>query len=178
MLKAFKKNPNERTMISNSKIDINSQYEQIYKMKLMINLEFKEKIQRIQNQTNKFVKEKSCMERFFDFPPLELVQASSDDITFFKGKIYALYHSLKKHKIDPNMNYDDIMLYGIDWDLFIWNIVVFQFWIIVLSNYKFDVFALSVVLTYLIDKALMITKSFFGERNLSRKAMIDNKFFI
>ena len=175
-MQAFdKKNP--KGTISNSKIDINSQYEQIYKMKSMINLEFKEKIQRIQNQTNKFVKEKSCMERFFDFPPLELVEASSDDITFFKGKIYALYHSLKTH-IDPNMNYDDIMLYGIDWELFIWNIVVFQFWIIVLSNYNFDVFALSVVLTYLIDKALMITKSFFGERNLSKKAMIDNKFFI
>jgi len=76
------------------------------------------------------------------------------------------------------MNYDEVMLYGIDWELFIWNIVVFQFWMVVLTDYNVDKFAISVVLTFLIDKGLMITKAFFGERNLSKKAMIDNKFFI
>ena len=53
----------------------------------MINLEFKEKIQRIQNQTTKYVKEKTCMERFFEFPPNDLAHQNSDDIAFYKGKV-------------------------------------------------------------------------------------------
>ncbi len=63
------------------------QYEKISKLKSYMNGELKQKIQRVSNQGNKYVKEKSCMERFLDFPPKELFQGNADDIIFYKGMI-------------------------------------------------------------------------------------------
>ena len=85
IIEAFNKNPNAAT--STAKKNRDSQYENIYKVKSLINLGFKEKIQKIQSQSTKFVKEKSCLERFFEFPPMDLAEETSDNITFYKGII-------------------------------------------------------------------------------------------
>lgn len=61
------------------------QYESLYKLKSYMNGELKEKIQKVSNQGNKHVRDKSCLERFLEFPPPELLQGGQDDIIFYKG---------------------------------------------------------------------------------------------
>ena len=41
-----------------------------------------------------------------------------------------------------------------------------------------DSVAISMLLTYMCDKILMVYRSIAGEKNLSKKSIIDNKFFI
>ncbi len=76
------------------KLNKNTHYEQLYRMKYMVNLGFKQKIQKVQNRTSLYVKDKTCMERFFDFPPSELIQENIDDIIFFKGRFFVLITTL------------------------------------------------------------------------------------
>jgi hypothetical protein len=63
------------------------QIDKIYKLKSYMNSELKEKIQKISSQPLKYVREKTKMQRFLDFPPLELIGDTADDIVFFKGKL-------------------------------------------------------------------------------------------
>ena len=63
------------------------QYEKIYKLKSYMNGELKEKVQKVSNQGSRYVKDKSCLERFLEFPPMELFEGEVDDIIFYKGKI-------------------------------------------------------------------------------------------
>jgi len=75
------------------------------------------------------------------------------------------------------MNFDDVMLYGLDWELFIWDVIIFQLWQMVIADYG-DSVAISIFLTYMCDKIIIIARSIAGEKNLSRRSVIDNKFFI
>lgn len=75
------------------------------------------------------------------------------------------------------MNFDDVLLYGLDWDLFIWDIFIFQLWQLVIADYG-DSVAIAMFLTYMCDKIIVISRSIAGEKNLSKKSIIDNKFFI
>ena len=133
------------------------QIDKIYKLKTYMNSELKEKIQRVASQPGKYVRDKTRMQRFLDFPPLELVGDAADDIVLYK---------------DPNMNFDNCCLTGIEIYWFIWDIFMFQMWMLTIRNLYIAVF-----LTYICDKILYISRSFFGEKNLARKAIIDNKFF-
>ncbi len=75
------------------------------------------------------------------------------------------------------MNFDEIMLYGLDWELFCWDVIVFQLWQLVLADYG-DSIAISMLLTFMCDKFMIVTRALSGEKNLSAKSIIDNKFFI
>jgi meckelin len=133
------------------------QIDKIYKLKTYMNAELKEKIQKISAQANKFVKEKTNMQRFLDYPPLELIGDTAEDIMFYK---------------DPNSNFDECLLTGIEWDWFVWDIFVFQMWQLTIGNLY-----LSCYLTWMCDWIMFKARTFFGEKNLARKAIIDNKFF-
>lgn len=50
-----------------------------------MNSELKDKIQKISNQPDKYVKNKTQLQRFLDYPPLELIGDTADDIVFFRG---------------------------------------------------------------------------------------------
>lgn len=58
----------------------------IYKLKSYMNSKLKEKIQKISNQPLRYVKEKTRLQRFLNYPPIELVGDTTDDIVLFKGK--------------------------------------------------------------------------------------------
>ena len=51
-----------------------------------MNTTLKDKITKISNQPLKYVKEQTSLQRFLNFPAIELVADSSDDIVLFKGK--------------------------------------------------------------------------------------------
>jgi hypothetical protein len=52
-----------------------------------MNNELKEKIQNVSNQPGKFIRDKSNLQRFLSYPPMELIGDTSDDMIFFKGII-------------------------------------------------------------------------------------------
>lgn len=64
------------------------QIDKIYKLKSYMNSELKEKIQKISSQPLKYVRQKTKLQRFLNYPPLELIGDNADDIVFFKGKIF------------------------------------------------------------------------------------------
>lgn len=70
------------------------------------------------------------------------------------------------------MNFDKVMLSGIEWELYIWNIFMYQMWMLTL-----DSCAIALFLTFVGDMLLNIIRSFLAEKNLSKKAIIDDKFF-
>lgn len=133
------------------------QIDKIYKLKTYMNAELKEKIQKVSAQPLKYVREKTYVQRFLDYPPLELIGDTADDIVFYK---------------DPNINFDECLLSGIEWDWFVWDIFVFQMWQLTIGNLY-----LSCYLTWMCDWIMFKARTFFGEKNLARKAIIDNKFF-
>jgi len=67
----------------------NLQYDKLAKLKSYMNGELKEKVQKVSNQGNKFIKDKSCIERFLEFPPIELQEGDVDDIVFYKGIMFS-----------------------------------------------------------------------------------------
>lgn len=71
------------------------------------------------------------------------------------------------------MNFDEVLISGIEWEWFIWDIFVYQMWMLTLNSC-----AISIFLTFICDKILYTARAFWGEKNLSRKAIIDNKFFM
>ena len=50
-----------------------------------MNNELKERIQNISNQPTKYVREKTKLQRFLNYPPMELIGNTPDEIVFFKG---------------------------------------------------------------------------------------------
>jgi hypothetical protein len=132
--------------------------DKIYKLKNYINSQLKEKIQKISNSPSQFIKNKTQLQRFLDYPPIEFIGNATFDIVMFK---------------DPNMNFDTILFYGIEWEWFIWNIFVFQFWQTVLGW-----ITMSCMLTIIFDEFFRWIRSVLAEKNLARKSIIDNKFLL
>jgi len=56
-----------------------------------MNCKLKEKIQKISNQPLRYVKEKTNLQRFLNYPPIELVGDSTDDIVLFKGNSFDIF---------------------------------------------------------------------------------------
>lgn len=129
----------------------------ILNLKDFMNSELKEKIQKISNQPAKYVLNKTLGQRFFDLPPADLAQDSSEDMLFYK---------------DRNDSFDNVLIFGIDWEWYLFNIYTFQMWMLTIESC-----ALSIMLTLICDMILTGIRSFCGEKNLSKKSIIDNKFF-
>lgn len=129
----------------------------ILNLKEFMNSELKDKIQKVSNQPTKYVLSKTTFQRFFDLPPVNLANENSEDMILYK---------------DRNDSFDNVLLFGIDWEWYLFNIYVFQMWMITIQS-----FSLSIMLTLICDRILTSIKRFCGEKNLSKKAIIDNKFF-
>ena len=56
-----------------------------------MNSKLKEKIQKISNQPLRYVKEKTRLQRFLNYPPIELVGDTTDDIVLFKGILIKIF---------------------------------------------------------------------------------------
>lgn len=130
----------------------------VMNLKDFMNSELKEKILKISNQANRYILKKSLGQRFFNLPPVKLAEENSEDMILYK---------------DRNASFDSVLLFGIDWEWYILNIYTFQMWMLTI-----DSLAQSIMLTLICDKILISVRSFVGERNLSKKSIIDNKFFV
>ena len=71
------------------------------------------------------------------------------------------------------MTFDKVMMSGIEWEIFIWNIYIYQMWMLTLGSC-----ALALFLTFVCDMLLNFIRAILAENNLSKKAIIDDKFFM
>ena len=149
--------PNPVKYIPNS-LNIQS----IYLLNSFMNTQLKNKIEGIASQSKIFIREKTNCERFLDFPPsIELTSENAKEMVFYK---------------DPNESFDDVLFSGMELEWLVMVIYWFQMWAISLERYHRS-FPLAIFLTFICEIILYKIRIFFGERNIAKKAVIDNRFF-
>lgn len=72
---------------------------------------------------------------------------------------------------DYGQNFDEVLFYGMEWEWFIMDLFLFQF-LMIISNEIF----ISMFITYIFDYLLYYIRIFFGNRNVAKKAVIDDRF--
>ena len=102
--------------------------------------------------------EKNMIERILNVPPNNF-EMEKNDVSLILYK-------------DPNLSFDDVLFSGMEWEWFVMDVYLFQFWMRILDDTEIAIF-----LTYLIDYALAFIRKFFGEKNIAKKAVIDDRFF-
>lgn len=95
--------------------------------------------------------------RFLDIPPVDIETMQGNPL-FYR---------------DPGFGYQNTMFYGNNFSLLIMDCVIYVMWDIILKNTFLAIF-----LSYLTNKAFAFLRRFFGERNISQKALIDDAFLI
>ena len=128
--------------------------------KTYMNDHLKEKVETAARNAKMLIREKTLCERFFDLPPNINVNTIGD-IIFYK---------------DPGKNFDNVLFTGMELEWLIMVIYWFQMWTISLGSFSHSI-AIAALLTYVIEKVLFKCRVFFGERNVARKAIIDDRFF-
>ena len=136
----------------------------IYVLSNYTNNQLKAKIENVASQSKIFIKDKTKIERFLEFPP-------SIDLTSMNAKELVFYR-------DPGINFDNVLFMGMEIEWLISVIYWWQMWTISLERYGGGAqsFALSIFLTYVCEKILFKIRTFFGEKNVAKKAVIDNRF--
>ena len=136
----------------------------IYVLSNYMNNQLKAKIENVASQSKIFIKDKTKIERFLEFPP-------SIDLTSMNAKELVFYR-------DPGINFDNVLFMGMEIEWLISVIYWWQMWTITLERYGGGAqsFALSIFLTYVCEKILFKIRTFFGEKNVAKKAVIDNRF--
>ena len=107
------------------------------------------------------VKDKTCLERFFKFPPsIDLTSNNIRELVFYR---------------DPGENFDDVLFIGMELEFLIFVIYVWQMWCISLEQYN-QALPISIFMTYVMEQIFFRVRVFFGEKNVAKKAVVDNRF--
>ena len=136
----------------------------IYEMNKFMNSHLKEKIEQVTMQSKLLVKEKSLIERFFEFPPsIDLTSNTVKELVFYK---------------DPGRNFEDVLFIGMELEWLIFVIYLWEMWNIALEKYekKGPVLPIAIFMTYVMERIFFKIRVFFGEKNVAKKAVVDNRF--
>jgi meckelin len=133
----------------------------IYEINKFMNNHLKEKIEQVTMQKKLLVKEKSMCERFFEFPPsIDLTSRKVKELVFYK---------------DPGRNFEDVLFIGMELEWLIFVIYIFNMWCIALEKYGQSL-PISILMTYVMERIFWKIRIFFGEKNVAKKAVVDNRF--
>lgn len=119
-----------------------------------MNKQLKNKLENI----NKISK-KTMIQRILDYPPgnVEDVLTNVQDIILYK---------------DENFNFDDVFFSGMEWEWYMMDVFILQMWMIALDNAEIALF-----LCFICDQILYYIRVYLGEKNVGKKAVIDDRFF-
>jgi len=122
-----------------------------------MNNQLKNKINILAISPKDFIRDKSFLQKILGYTmdSSELERTTKDII---------LYR-------DYGQNFDEVLFYGMEWEWFVMDLFLFQF-LMIISNDNF----LSMFITYIFDYLLYYIRIFFGNRNVSKKAVIDDRF--
>ena len=133
----------------------------IYQINKFMNNHLKAKIEQVTMQSNLLIKEKSMYERFFEFPPsIDLTEKNIRELVFYK---------------DKGENFDDVLFIGMELEWLIFVIYTWQMWCIALERYSASL-PISIFMTYVLEQIFYKFRVFFGEKNVAKKAVVDNRF--
>ena len=123
-----------------------------------MNNQLKSKIDIVTSNVIQNIKDKDFLQKILGYTinNNELIRINAPDIIFYR---------------DYGQNFDDVLFCGMEWEWFIMDLFIFQMFMITTNdNY------LSLFLTFIIDYLLYYIRVFFGNRNVAKKAVIDERF--
>ena len=133
----------------------------IYEINKFMNNHLKEKIEQVTMQSKQLVKDKSMCERFFEFPPsIDLTSRTVKELVFYK---------------DKGRNFEDVLFIGMELEWLIFVIYIWEMWCISLEDYGQSL-PISIFMTYVMERIFFKIRIFFGEKNVAKKAVVDNRF--
>ena len=133
----------------------------IYEINKFMNNHLKEKIEQVTMQSKLLVKNKSLCERFFEFPPsIDLTSRTVKELVFYK---------------DPGQNFEDVLFLGMELEWLIFVIYIWEMWCLSLEKYGQNL-PISIFMTYVMERMFYKIRVFFGEKNVAKKAVVDNRF--
>ena len=123
-----------------------------------MNNQLKSKIDIVSSNIIQYIKDKTFLQRILGYTidNTEFMRINAPDIIFYR---------------DYRQNFDDVLFSGMEWEWFIMDLFFFQ-WIMILAD---DVF-LAMFLTFIFDQFLYYIRVYFGNRNVAKKAVIDERF--
>ena len=125
-----------------------------------MNNQLKDQIEMV--EASKSITEQTCIQKIMDYPPdnIEVMDANRKNekqrILLLKG---------------TSRNFSDVLFSGMEFEWFIMDLYWFQMWMIALKDVE-----IAMLLTFICDQILYLVRVFIGEKNLSKKAVIDNRF--
>ena len=133
----------------------------IYEINKFMNNHLKEKIEQVTMQSKSLVKDKGLLERFFEFPPsIDLTSRTVKELVFYK---------------DKGRNFEDVLFIGMELEWLIFVIYIWEMWCLSLERYGQSL-PISIFLTYVMERIFFKIRVFFGEKNVAKKAVVDNRF--
>ena len=133
----------------------------IYQLNKFMNNHLKTKIEQATMQSHILIKEKTKCERLFDFPPsIDLTSKDVKELVFYK---------------DEGGNFEDVLFTGMELEWLIFVIYVWEMWCIALQRYDHSL-PISIFMTYVMERIFFKVRVFFGEKNVAKKAIVDNRF--
>jgi len=123
-----------------------------------MNNQLKSKLELVSSDVRRYIKDKTFCQRIMGYTindtGMQIIGAQ--DLLFYR---------------DYGQNFDDLLFYGMEWEWFVMDLFVFQFFMIILD----DVF-IPMLLTYLIDNILYYIRCLLGDSNVAKKAVVDDRF--
>ena len=133
----------------------------IYEINKFMNNHLKEKIEQVTMQSRLLVKTKGMCERFLDFPPsIDLTSRTVKELVFYK---------------DPGRNFEDVLFIGMELEWLIFVIYIWEMWTLSLEKYGQSL-PIAIFMTYVMERMFYKIRVFFGEKNVAKKAVVDNRF--
>ena len=123
-----------------------------------MNNQLKTKIDIVSSNIIQYIKDKTFLQRIMGYTidNTEFVRINAPDIIFYR---------------DYRQNFDDILFSGMEWEWFIMDLFFLQL-IMIASD---DIF-LAMFLTFIFDEILYYIRGYFGNRNVAKKAVVDERF--
>ena len=123
-----------------------------------MNNQLKSKIDIVSSNTLQYIKDKTLLQRIMGYTidNTEFLRINAPDIIFYR---------------DYRQNFDDVLFSGMEWEWFIMDLFFFQ--AIMVGGYDEYI---AMLITFIIDYILYYIRSYFGNRNVSKKAVIDDRF--
>jgi len=151
------KSMNNKKAIGNKAIPKGFDYKAIEARRTDLQNYLKFYIEGVVSEASKLIRDKGAMMRLLGVPPVDLASFEGSPL-FFK---------------DPGCGYSRIIFLGHEFTLIIFDITMYAMWDLIFSNTF-----VAIVFAYFTARLFYYFRAQMGEKNLSKKTMIDERFLI
>ena len=124
-----------------------------------MNNQLRNKMDNVFKNKNVYIREKTFLQNILELP------ANNTQINITNAEEIILYK-------DEGLKFDDVFFSGMEWEWMMMDMFIYQFWTRILHNCE-----IGILLTYICDYFLYYIRAYLGEKNVSKKSVIDERFF-